>query len=159
MKANAALDKAFQHFQKKDFKKAEKAFGDLLKKASTPEWMKVRIKKFQNIAHQRNEGDREPEKFESRHVFYFMNLGQYEKAESLLEKVEMNEGTRAYLKAEMKIEQEQLSEAAEFLEEAIKHQPSNTGYALNSPVFGPHLNREEFQFLQKAIADKKEQQD
>lgn len=152
IKLNAALDKAFQQFQKKDYKKAEKSFGDILKRKTTPEWMKARITKFQSISRRHVNGQTKPKSYGSCDVYYFMNLGQYDKAESLLDKVEVNEGTRAYLRAEMKIEQEQFQQAAEHLQEAIKLQPSNTGYALNSPIFGPHLNREEFQFLHDSLA-------
>jgi tetratricopeptide (TPR) repeat protein len=76
-----------------------------------------------------------------------MNLGQFDKAEQLLEKLDAEKGDKEFLLAEASLGKEELDKALDYLTEAIKFNPHNKGYALNSPAFAEYLNHEKFQFL------------
>jgi len=143
------VDTAFKLFQDKDYKKAIAAFDKLIVDDSLPPWVAPRLRQFRTISDRALNRVVHQETVSLGTVSYFMNLGNYDKAEAVLENVDLTEGQKAYLIAEMKIEQNDHPGAAEYLKKAIGLDPCNVGYALNSSSFATHLKAEEFQFLRK----------
>ena len=144
-----AIDKAFKLFHEKKLDQANSAFGELLKDEDIPTWFKYKIEQFKRITELRLEKKGETENPTFKDFSYLVNLKQYEDASALLKKMDISEADKLYLSAEMLIEQDQKSKAAESLKKAIDTDSANLGYALNSPSFSSVLNQEEFQFLRK----------
>ncbi len=148
-KENAMYEKAFKLFHNKDYAKAGEAFDGLLENEETPDWIKVKIKQYKNIADRKAAGPGEEEPHSLKTVSYHMNLGEFETASQQLDGLDLPDGTRFFLRAEMSLEQEDVDSAVDYLKQAIEADSTNTGYALNSPVFGPYLKEEAFEFLRE----------
>ncbi len=152
MSKNATLDKAFDHFYNKKYKEAVKLFNKALTDKKTPDRLKQRLQQYKRIAEIQAEGDPKPEKPSLKLVSYLMNVGEYGEAEKALEKADsIIDSVKAFLRAEIKIAQNELKQGAELLKEAIKLDPANTGYALNSPTFSSHLKSDELTFLRDKV--------
>ena len=149
MTASKSIDKAFKLFNEKKYKQAAKEFETITGKDDVDPWIKIKIKQYQVIANQQlsdRVGIDEPA---LKTVSYLMNLGEYDKAEKILEDLDTTEAVKAFLLAEIRIEQENEEEAVTYLKKAIDLDPCNVGYALNSPSFANVLNEEAFQFLRE----------
>jgi len=148
-KETALYEKAFKFFYDKNYAKANVEFDKLIDIEGTPDWVKVKIKQFKNIADARTAAPSEPDVHSLRTVSYHMNLGDFQTASDQLDGLDLPDGTRFFLRAEMSLEQEDVESAVDYLKQAIEAEPANTGYALNSPVFGPYLKDEAFEFLRE----------
>jgi len=151
MAKNNPLDKAFDLFYKKKYKEAGKLFDQAIADEETPSWIKRRLNDYQNIVARHTTEKTDPEPPSLRQVSFLMNNGQFEEAEKALAESDISDGMKAYLRAEMMMEQAKVKEGAKLLQQAIELEPSNTGYALNSPTFAPYLKNEELAFLREKI--------
>lgn len=146
MSNNKLLDSAFNAFHKRDFKKAVESFDSLLEKEKFDSAMKARIEQYRATAQKKMDQSSASLDANSANVAFLINEGRFEEAEAMLKNGEFQADLVAYLKSQMSLLQDKVDEAKGFLEEAIKLNPDNKGYAINSSVFAPHLN-ESFQFL------------
>lgn len=148
-KETALYEKAFKLFYDKNYPKATVEFNKLIALDGTPDWVKVKIRQFQNIVDARTAAPTEPDVHSLKTVSYHMNLGEFQTASDQLDGLDLPDGTRFFLRAEMSLEQEDIESAVDYLKQAIEAEAANTGYALNSPVFGPYLKEEAFEFLRE----------
>ncbi len=149
MSQNANLNKAFKFFREKKFEKASENFARLEADEKVPSWIKLRINQFHKIAEAQMAVNDQEDDCSLKIISYYMNLGEYEKADKILEEWDAPAGEKAYLRAEMAIEQDDSERAISYLEEAIEANACNRGYALNSPSFAPFLKSEAFEFLRE----------
>lgn len=152
--SKSALDSAFEKFHKKKYKEAAKAFDKLLTDDDMPEWQKARLGQFKDLAERAADPPKADEDKTLKDVSYHMNCGNYKEAKALLKKLDLEEGGGDYLLAEIAVEEEDLKAAVDHLKKAITASKLNRGYALNSPSFATHLNKEEFAFLREESAEK-----
>ena len=139
-------DKAFQLFNDRQFDQAVTAFKALIDDAETASWMKIRLRQYLAIAERKVSGTDAPEP-SLKTLSYYINMKQYDTAAKVLEQVDLSEGDKTYLAAEIAIEKKDLEEAVTLLKKAISLNKHNAGYALNSPSFAPHLSDDAFNFL------------
>lgn len=152
MTENKTLDLAIQQFHDKNWKKADKAFSDLLADGSVSNQIKHRARQYQVIVDRKLNGfSADEEASDMKLVSYHMNLGERDSAREILNNSSaISEGARLTLQAEMAVEEEQLEEAVSLLQKAIEISTDNRGYALNSPVFAAVINQPEFEFLRQS---------
>ena len=149
MVSNPNMDKAFKLFHEKKFKKAKQAFDQIVNDDSVDAWIKMRIRQFITISDLASEGGDQTPEMDVKTVSYLLNQKAYDKAEGILEKLDISKGDKLFLRAEIAMERKDSEKAVTYLRQAIEADPNNRGYALNSPSFAESLKLEEFQFLRE----------
>jgi len=147
--SKSALDSAFTKFQEKKYEDAAKAFGKILDTGDLPSWQKSRIEQYKLMAERAAEPADKNQPPSVREVSFLMNRGDYKGAKAVLKKLDIPDGGTDYLMAEIAAEEEDMDSAVKHLKKAIEASSHNRGYALNSPSWAPHLNKEELAFLRE----------
>ena len=146
MKQTKQLDNAFEMFANKNYKGASAAFATLCTKG-LPVHVNRRLKQFKTISDRILTPNNEQAASDLSNLSALMNLEKFDEAEAMVGEIEMSESDASYLLAEIHLENDDKEKALEQLQKAIELDAANKGYALNSPVFMPHLNSDEFCFL------------
>lgn len=146
MNKNKELDKAFDLFNKRKFKDALGAMESLVANEETESHVKARLRQFVAIA-EKELAEAVEEKPSLKLYSYHVNLKNYDKAEETLATLDLGEGDKLFLRAEMAIEQGKVEASIDFLKQAIAKDHHFEGYALNSASFAEHLTEDEFDFL------------
>jgi hypothetical protein len=145
----SAMDKAFKLFHDKDYQKAMKAFDDLIENSETPAWIKIKLRQYHRIADHKVNIQEIEENPTLGTVSYFLNIGDFDKAEKLLAGSDFSGGVKDYLRSMVHLGRGEMEKSSEFLKAAIEQQRDNAGYALHSPVFARHMNHDAFAFLRE----------
>ena len=138
MNNNPKLTAAFELFNAKKMDEAIRAYDELLADAELPIWIKVRLKQYKAIAERMLSSVPELEPGLKTYA-YFVNLGNLEKAEEMLERMDASESDRLFMTAELAILRGEVDKAFEILKSSLQHDEHNLGYALHSPAFQPIL--------------------
>lgn len=145
----AAINKAFELFQGKDYQKALKAFDSLIADEKTPAWIKIKLRQYHRMAEDRVNQTQGEERPSLGTISYFLNLGDLEKADELITKADVHAGVKDYLRAQVFLGRGEMEKSSEYLKAAIEQHRDNAGYALHSPVFARHINHDAFAFLRE----------
>jgi tetratricopeptide (TPR) repeat protein len=152
MSDNKQIDTAFNLFHDKKYAEANAAFEKLLQDEALPSWIKIRVTQYQAICDRKLAGGDSTE-ISLRGFSFYLNEANFAKAREVLDKLEVSEGDRSYLEAELAMEKGDLDNASALLKKAVSLDKQNAGYAINSPTFNIHLQDERFVFLRNGGVD------
>jgi len=143
------IDLACTQFQDKNFENAAVLFEKIIGEEDQLPSVAAVARKYLRICKQQIALAKEAQPKDSlAYVSFLMNSGDFEKAREILANVNTSLGTKEFLLAEMAIEEDKESQAVNHLKKAIEDNKDFRGYALNSIVLAPHVNKEAFGFLQ-----------
>ncbi len=150
MSDNKQIDTAFNLFNEKKYAEANAAFEKLLQDEALPSWIKIRVTQYKAICERQLAGGDATE-ISLRGFSFYLNEANFTKAREVLDKLDVSEGDRTYLEAELAMEKGDLDGASALLKKAVGLDKQNAGYAINSPTFNTHLLDERFAFLRGGV--------